>query len=199
MKTYYNLDSQQARSLKTGNKMVIVVPLPKQPPLVIPKDSKISIQDNYFWIDGYFVNGKAHFHWGTPLHYPLNARVGLRETWTVSKDEEKRIYCYKSGEKSEEEKLLRKVFGCRWCSAQCMPREAIRHWGIVEDVRGDGVQSITENEASETGVDKMHLDDLGQTWETYKRGFQNWFNRHYKGKWTWEQNPYCEIFKVRKE
>ena len=76
-------------------------------------------------------------------------------------------------------------------------RDSIRHEFTVIGNKVCRVQDVTEGESSKTGIAKMHIDDLGQTWETHKRGLQSWFNSRY-GKGAWEKNPYVEVVMLRK-
>ncbi len=214
MKTYYYLDGQQVASLKTGDKMVIVVPFRKQPPeglktlrhypdfnLLIGTDAyipEIKRIGNSVYINGrdmgkYEGEIKKFIEESIPsitysyvLPYPLNARVGLRETWLWNYWHG--IWEYKADMPNNTSPL--------WCSAQCMPQDAIRYWGIVEDVRVDRVQDLTAQEMFDIGL--LSKEDNVASSELIT-AVENWFNRRYKGKWTWEQNPYCEILMLRKE
>ena len=176
MKTYYyNFDqgqSQHFASLRTGDKMVIVVPLKEQPP------EGWKIQGVYDEDVRFYDNGQVDIQ----LPYPLNARVGLRETWDAKEGYLTRYKAHKDDPID------------RWHSSQCMPRKVIRYWPPVIDVRVSQVQNIKPYEINRIMPWLNTLDcDLLQS------GFEDWFNRRHKGKWTWEQNPYCEIGTLRKE
>lgn len=164
MKTYYyNLDDQQARyfaNLKVGETMVIVVPLLEQP----PEDWKLyttGYTDVFFnapiMLEGMKIN----------LPYHLNTRVGLRETWSWVEENEIIKYFYKADSKeTKEDKLLRRLFGNHWYSAQSMPVAAIRHWGQVTEARVDRVQNLTPNENFELA-------------NATKDTLEDWFNGRY--------------------
>ncbi len=226
MKTYYyNLDSQQAlhfAGLKTGEKMVIVVPLQDKllKDYINEKCSfltngviKASMENIISILSEPTVKGISN----DELPYPLGARVGLRETWKLTgyineapalgnySSELKLIVEYKAGGYKHFQKgeigyyNLRRFYKYEnedlWRSSQCMSRDAIRFWGIVEDVKVCQVQDITTIEmASIYGVDYLTMPDT-----LLRKMFIDWFNRRYKDRWTWEQNPYCEIVNVRKE
>jgi len=200
MKTYYyNLDTEQAKyfaGLEKGESMVFFVPV-EQPP-------EGYIDDDVF-TDG--INGYTYLGMTADqdypifeLPYPLNARVGLRERWK---------YCFINNgviQYNSNSCVGCKYFQCasqfKWQSSQCMPHDAILYWPHVTGIRVCEVQSITEKEASLTGVGKRILDDLGQKWETYKCGLEYWFNHRYAHtavKHTWESNPWGEVIAVEKE
>ena len=170
---YYNLDAQQIDywKLNPGKSMVIVIPLPEQPPV-----------------------GQKYGETGLSmtLLYPLNTRMGLRETWTES--ERVGHYSYKTdGDIYYPDGELCKC----WRSAQSMPVEAIRYWGIVTGAGVDKVQNMTGLEISHMfGINYLSMID-----NLLKIIFKNWFNNRYsktKKKWTWEDNPYCQIAVLRK-
>ncbi len=166
MNLYHNLSEPEARhaaSLAPGDEMVIVVPLPKQPPegwkpLYIPYDDPCSIYGDQ--------DGEA-----TLYELPIpSGKVGLREPWwmpqkgnlkyrysrIIYKYSEERPYCLNGGNDSiyfncpdgETEKVI-------WRSSSCMPIKAIRHWYMVTGSRVDRVQGVTEWECKLAGFDSF--------------------------------------------
>jgi hypothetical protein len=75
--TCYNLDRQQAHhaaSIKSGDTMVVVVPLKEQPPkLPDSYEYKIKIFEN-----NVIFESSTFGLWKTKLPYPIGARIGLR-------------------------------------------------------------------------------------------------------------------------
>lgn len=217
MSLYYNLDSEQARyfaGLKSGKTMVTVAPLKEQPP-----EGYCYLDDNNNSI-AFMNNTPATMDiWSTLFSYPLNARVGLRETYTfTNSDDDKKIYIYKSDKSREEEELLRKIFGNAWHSAQSMPVEAIRHWGIVTGVRVDRVQGIIDKDwfngrystprpryknGEIVGYEALCWDEESAELLVKSKG------KYGTSELGWDFwgdnvlsiliNPWCEIFTVRKE
>lgn len=79
----------------------------------------------------------------------------------------------------------------KWRSSTQMPRWVARLFLRVTDIRVKRVQEITWAEALAAGAVRMHLDDLGQTWSTYARGFESqWDLRYAKRGLGWEKNPW---------
>ena len=132
----YNLDAQQAEYIKTGDKMVIVVPLKKQPPDGYTLRCPLPY-GNKWWIfsNNLPTEDKDYDEIKIDCQYPLASRVELRETWGYGLPLSGHKYVYKSDLSAEKYIAYR-----AWLSAQCMPHEAINqrgNWGIVEDVSMD--------------------------------------------------------------
>ena len=82
----------------------------------------------------------------------------------------------------------------KWKPSIHMPRWASRITLKVTGVRVERVQDITETDARAEGVSLMHLDDLGQTWATYRRGFEAlWDSINAKRGYSWESNPWVWV------
>jgi len=162
------------------NKITILRLLGKQPP---PKEASWPIPSEVNWK---YLNGYAEmwtrawdgntFRWGVKLRYPSRV-YGVKETWEY-------YYCHpvdsQTGEDlGVEEGFYYKADGGsaqdRWYSPVTMPTEAIR-WTIKVDTTVKRVQELTVKEIQLVGINKMYLDDLGQTWSTYKRGLQSHWN-----------------------
>ncbi len=79
----------------------------------------------------------------------------------------------------------------KWRPSIHMPRWACRLFLKVKDIRVERVQDITEEDAEAEGAQEMHLDDLGQTWKTHRRGFQTlWDTINAKRGYLWDTNPW---------
>ena len=160
MNHYFNLAPAQARhyaGLKPGDEMVIVVPLLEQP----PEGYRYIHHDNrtvWFELDKIICD---------ELPYPINARVGMRETWV------ERVSGYKYKADGNKEDILGHGVSLKWRSAQSMPVEAIRYWGIVTGTRVDRVQNVIEDEIYEAGIMK------GERTVFSKELFKDWFGTHY--------------------
>lgn len=159
------------------------------------------------------ANGK--FVWDT-LDYDLRGlipygqpgdRLWVRETWQaihvsedgdgivddwwhakqIPKDNEDRFwgvsYCATEPEEHRDDG------GFPWRPAIHMPRWASRINLEIESVRVERLQAITEEDAKAEGAEKMALDDLGNTWKTYKRGFQSIWES-INGRESWDLNPW---------
>lgn len=196
----YNLDNRQASyfaSLKTGDEMVIVVPLKEQP----PEGCKLfacGTEEVMFIRQLNPFSGYEQYRYILP--YPLGARMGLRETWVSYVPLMRpRKTVYKSSFTEESLKQLQNSIvpiTFKWRSAQCMPHDAIRYWGIVEDARVDRVQVTTLGEIKLMfGLEDKTFNE--KNWKYAENIFITWFNRRYKGGWL--KKPWCEIMTVRKE
>lgn len=207
MKQYrYNLDRTQAKyvnSLKSGECTVIVVPLKQILDHKLCGGCRITRNDTLTNINA-VCNHEGRFEYIPP--YPVGARVGLRETWDVSYDDDgNKIYLYKNSPREGIAwDLIRKTRGIierisrsiQWRSAQCMPVKAIRYWGTVEATMVDKLVEITANPDLIWSMGFKYEDNP----ETADSGaFVKWFNARYAPKFTWEQNPYCQIMKMRME
>ena len=85
-----------------------------------------------------------------------------------------------------------------WTSSRFMRKEYARIWLEITGIRVEKTQDIMEQDAEAEGVDMMHLDDLGQTFKSYRRGFQSlWDSINTKRGYSWDKNPWvwCISFK----
>lgn len=73
--------------------------------------------------------------------------------------------------------------------ARFMPKEAARIFLRITDIRVERLQDITEEDAKAEGAQQMHIDDLGQTFATYRRGFQSLWES-INGPESWTANPW---------
>jgi hypothetical protein len=72
-----------------------------------------------------------------------------------------------------------------------MPERFARYFLETTSLGVKRLQNITESDAKAEGVEKMHIDDLGQTWATYVRGFQSdWDSNHPRPHEKFEANPW---------
>lgn len=88
--------------------------------------------------------------------------------------------------------------GLKWRSSIHIPRWASRITLEVLDVRVERVQDISEEDARAEGAEKMCLDDLGQTWKTYRRGFRLlWDAINKKRGFGWDVNPWVFVIEFK--
>lgn len=85
----------------------------------------------------------------------------------------------------------------RWTPSIHMPRWASRITLEITAIRMERLQDITEEDARSEGVKPMHLDDLGQSWKTYRRGFQAVWEKQY-GAEAWKKNGLVWVINFRK-
>ena len=61
------------------------------------------------------------------------------------------------------------------------------------------MQDITEAGAVAEGASKQHIDDLGQTWATHRRGFQAlWDSINAARGFGWDVNPWVWAVKFER-
>jgi hypothetical protein len=86
-----------------------------------------------------------------------------------------------------------------WKPSIHIPRWASRILLEVTDIRVERVQDISEGDAIAEGVEKAHLDHLGQSWKTLRRGFEAlWDSINAKRGYGWSQNPWVWVIGFRK-
>jgi hypothetical protein len=116
----------------------------------------------------------------------IGDRLWVRETWSVDDyiyiEYEDRDKVYYMADEEHPEMFPRKRPSIH------MPKWASRITLEITNVRVERLQEISEEDAVKEGAEKMHLDDLGQTWKTYNRGFQSlWESIHGQGSWSLNQ------------
>jgi len=86
-----------------------------------------------------------------------------------------------------------------WLSSIHMPTEAARTVRRYEDIRVERVQDISEEDAIAEGAERIHLDDLGQTWEMHRRGFQSlWNSINAKRGYGGDTNPWVWVIEFKR-
>lgn len=87
----------------------------------------------------------------------------------------------------------------RWRPSIHMPRWASRITLEITDIRVERVQDISEEDAKAEGADKLHIDDLGQTWKSHKRGFETlWDSINDKRGYGWNKNPWVWVVEFKR-
>ena len=85
-----------------------------------------------------------------------------------------------------------------WQSARFMKKIFARIWLEITNIRVERVQDISEQDAEAEGTSKMHLDNLGQTSRTYKRGFESlWDSINNKRGFSWDSNPFVWVIEFK--
>lgn len=171
----YNLDQTQARpvaTLKKGDQWVMVVPLKEQ----YDAYKVHSIKGDYVLFEP--TDYKGAILLSVKLPFPLNARVGLRETWNLMGDSRvttiqpmRSTYIYKANYKFPN-------FPAdidKWRPPSSMPTEAIRHWFKPTEVRVDRVQDMTYDEIELAGFDII----FNEYHQPVDSTFRQWFNKRY--------------------
>jgi hypothetical protein len=86
-----------------------------------------------------------------------------------------------------------------WKPSIFMPRELSRITLEIAGVRVERVQDISEKDARAEGCEPMHRDDLGQTFRTYRRGYQSlWDSINAKRGYGWDANPWVWVIEFRR-
>lgn len=192
MNLYYNLDSEQALHVAShkGDPFVIIVPLDFGEGWTHDEWTNPEIMEQGKFVEFTHIKGCPRISFKLP--YPLGSRVGLRETWRYTVSSSGVCYglpyIYKSTHIGNG--------WHRWYSSQCMPIEAIDdrgNWGIVIESRVDKVQNIHGYFCKIAGFKNESINS------NYRSCLRKWFNNRYRGIWTWDDNPYCQIAKVRIE
>lgn len=128
----------------------------------------------------------------TKLPYRIGQKVAVKEAYLIEDVGLGEVVVYKSDVPD-----TYPTGSDKWLSPVTMPIRYVRKWAVVESVECVRVQGLTEEQYKATGAKQMHIDDLGCTWKTYKRGFESAFIAKY-GQTAWEQNEYIFItcFKI---
>jgi len=122
--------------------------------------------------------------WKCPYGVPGN-KLWVRETWAEHPDGDGIIY------RATDPGWDAEKTGVKWRSPRFMPRWASRILLEVTEVCVQRVQDISEEDAKAEGAQQMCLDDLGQTFKTYKRGFEAlWDTINKKRGYGWALNPW---------
>jgi hypothetical protein len=78
-----------------------------------------------------------------------------------------------------------------------MPRKFSRIILEILNIKVERLQDITEESAKAEGTEPMHVDDLGQTFKTYRRGFQTLWES-INGAESWNKNPWVWVIQFRR-
>ena len=90
-------------------------------------------------------------------------------------------------------------FDGRWRPSIRMPRWDSRFTVTTESVRVQRVGEITEEEAKAEGAEKQVIPDLGQTWKSYKAGFEYYWDSLYaKQGYGWDTNCWTWVVELRR-
>ena len=126
--------------------------------------------------------------------YEVGMRLWVRETFTECPTDFKDTngIIYKADEKYNDY-----VLKGEWRPSIHMPRWASRIILEVTGVRVERLQDISEEDAQAEGAERMHVDDLGQSWKTYRRGFQTLWESIY-GSESWDANPLVNAIEFKR-
>jgi len=128
----------------------------------------------------------------------IDDQLWVRETW-AHEFQSGGTYFYRATDGDGDGEFVDKdgnpERGTKWKPSIHMPRRASRITLEITGIRVERLQEITEEDARCEGVEPMHLDDLGQTWKTFKRGFQSIWDSIYG---NWDANPYVWVVQFRR-
>lgn len=85
----------------------------------------------------------------------------------------------------------------KWKPSLFMPKVVCRLFLKITDIRVERLQDISEQDAISEGAIPMHLDDFGNTFKTYKRGFQSLWES-INGADSWQSNPFVWVISFTK-
>lgn len=140
--------------------------------------------------------------WGPSPYGQVGDRLWVRETWATLNDREV-VY------RASSEKNILNVPSVKWKPSIHMPRWASRITLEITNVRVERLQDISEEDAKAEGAEQMHIDDLGQTWKTHRRGFEKLWTEIYgdseevrlddRARFsTWDANPWVWVYEFRR-
>mgnify|MGYP001942693068 CR=1 FL=1 len=165
--------------------------------------------------NGVFLELKADSSRGLFVPYPYGAigdLIWVRETFLAYPD---KGFAYKASTDSEGEELRRAYVDkgelwCRWKPSIHMPKEAARIWLMVEEVRVERLQDISEEDAIAEGVEWV------DTGSAISHGYRDYMSRDLddlnyadptdsfdslwesiNGEESWEKNPWVWVVKFR--
>jgi hypothetical protein len=120
-------------------------------------------------------------------------RLWVRETFSI--DSRSQAVFYRASHEGEPYDSLHG----KWRPSIFMPRSESRLDLEVLEVQVQRVQDISEADAQAEGASLAHLDDLGQTWQSYKRGFEAlWDSINEPRGLGWQVNPWVWVVKFRR-
>ena len=217
--------ADEARKLKDGSKTVIVLPVKPQPEMIVmSKDAHVAFEifngpnSNANWA----YKGCVYTPWPSCFiklcaSLQVGQRIYVREPyWSGYEldendciDDTKPLTIYLADLRTPRpfdvsDSYCMHMYGHdkrdwpSWKSAATMPKSAARMVIIPTDVQVKRVQEMTEKECENAGAVKMHLDDLGQTWKTFNRGFESDFATKY-GQAAWDNNIWVYVGIVKTE
>ncbi len=91
----------------------------------------------------------------------------------------------------------------RWRSPIFLPKELSRIRLQVTNVRAERLQDISEKDAIAEGMgEKMHMDNLGNTWATYSRAFESYWDSlqikdRFNNSYDWYSNPWVWVIEFK--
>lgn len=130
----------------------------------------------------------------------------VRETWGKPYLEEDLATCkylYKA-DWNEINQVKQALVGERWKPSIHLPKSASRIWLMIEDIRVERVQEISEEDAILEGIEKVELDSQPK-WKRYDEGFCTMYPTiSFKSLWhsingeeSWNSNPWVWVIKFR--
>jgi hypothetical protein len=129
----------------------------------------------------------------------------VRETWAHTKqlninfEDESYGYVYKS-----DDQIWESYEEWKWKPSIHMPKDAARIWLMIEDIRVERVQEISEKDAILEGIEKVELHSQPK-WKRYDEGFCTMYPTiSFKSLWhsingeeSWNANPWVWVIQFR--
>lgn len=136
----------------------------------------------------------------------------VRETWLKFDQDHIGTYAYKANSDSETEEIRKDYIKSgrkyQWKPSIYMPKKAARLWLMVEDIRVERVQDITEKDAIAEGIVKnngqflysYYIDHNGNSVASYGKSPLIAFETLWEsinGKASWDPNPWVWVIQYR--
>lgn len=127
----------------------------------------------------------------------IGDRLWVREAFHTCPEKDKERYCYRADNYETSGTGCGLSSSPKWKPSIHMPRWASRINLEITGIRVERLNDISEADAVAEGADAMHLDDLGQSWKTHKRGFRALWES-INGPESWSANPFVWVVEFKK-
>lgn len=147
-----------------------------------------------------FAEGQEYFEILAQFNCPYGKPGDLlwvRETWShtrqlnINPEDESYGFVYKS-----DGSIWETYEGWRWKPSIHMPKSASRIWLMIEDIRVERVQEISESDAEAEGVKPELLMDPNKIAQSFKLGFYYLWAK-INGEESLDQNPWVWVIQFR--
>jgi hypothetical protein len=207
MRNSYIANSAEALNLHNGTQTAIVVAMKVQPKnteqtLCTITEGNGSESGKHFWcnvVDFSCTNQTETFN----VPYEIGQEVYVREAWGEYPNAIYTVYFadYPKGATTyfypngNFEPVLCDLPKKR--SSATMPKSAARTRFNIVSCEAVRVKDITEKQANQLACERLHEDDLGQTFKSHKRGFERDAISRF-GQSAWDNNDYIWFYKIEK-
>lgn len=128
--------------------------------------------------------------------YQVGDILYVRETWLLADGCAGEGYYYRADETGTS-KELRIAYGYKWHPSIHMPKEAARIWLMVNDVRVERLQDITEEDAIKEGFPDLGMD-VDSSLERFSTLWDRTIKREDIGVTDWESNPWVLVYEFQR-